>query len=66
MPNYNKTTNMGLVLTVNEDMKFQEWRRLMNGEGDGTEENPKSNMQIIDEVLGQIRNELIGVLEADY
>ena len=66
MTEYNKTTNMGLVLTVNEDMTFQEWRRLMNGEGDGTEENPKSNMQIIDEVLGQIRIELIGALEADY
>lgn len=66
MAEYNKTTNMGLALTIDETMKFQEWRRLMNGEGDGTEENPKSNMQIIDEVLGEIRNDLIGVLEADY
>lgn len=66
MDGFNKTTNMGLYLTVDENMKFQDWRRLMNGEGEGTEESPKSNMQIIDEVLGQIRNDLIGALEGDY
>ena len=66
MDEFNKTTNMGLYLTVDENMKFKDWRRLMNAEGDGTEENPYSNMQIIDQVLGQIRNDLIGALEGDY
>ena len=45
-----KTTNLGLNLTTDDTMKFVDWRKSIDGSGN----TEKSNMEIIDEALGNI------------
>ena len=45
-----KTTNLGLNLTTDDTMKFVDWRKSIDGSGN----IEKSNMEIIDEALGNI------------
>ncbi len=56
-----KTTNLGLELTTDDTTKFKDFREAMNGEGDGIEKS-KSNMQIIDEAIGDIDTALSAIL----
>lgn len=46
-----KSKNLGLNLTENEHITFKEWRESIDGYN---EETNKSNMQIIDEAIGNI------------
>ena len=45
-----KTTNLGLNLTTDDTMKFVDWRKSIDGSGN----IEKSNMEIIDEAIGNI------------
>lgn len=45
-----KTTNLGLNLTTDDTMKFVDWRKSIDGSGN----TEKSNMEIIDEAIGNI------------
>ena len=45
-----KTTNLGLNLTTDNTMKFVDWRKSIDGSGN----IEKSNMEIIDEAIGNI------------
>ena len=45
-----KTTNLGLNLTTEDTMKFIDWRKSIDGSGN----TEKSNMEIIDEAIGNI------------
>lgn len=45
-----KTTNLGLNLTTDDTMKFVDWRKSIDGSGNAE----KSNMEIIDEAIGNI------------
>lgn len=45
-----KTTNLGLNLTTDDTMKFIDWRKSIDGSGN----IEKSNMEIIDEAIGNI------------
>ena len=45
-----KTTNLGLNLTTDGTMKFVDWRKSIDGSGN----TEKSNMEIIDEAIGNI------------
>lgn len=45
-----KTTNLGLNLTTDDTMKFIDWRKSIDGSGN----TEKSNMEIIDEAIGNI------------
>ena len=49
-----KTTNLGLELTTDNSISFEEWRKSQNGQGVGSPADPKSNAQIIDEFAGAI------------
>lgn len=49
-----KTSFLNLDLTTDENTRFEDWQKALNGEGDGTEENPYSNMQIIDNAIQKI------------
>jgi len=40
---------LGLELTTDDVTTFENWRKALNGQGDGTEGSPKSNAQLIDE-----------------
>ena len=50
-----KTVNLGLELTDDNSTKFKDWREKINGVGDG---EIKSNMQIIDNAIGDINTQL--------
>ena len=57
-----KTSNIGLNLTEDDSTKFSDWRKSIDGNGTGS---GKSNMQIIDEVIGcqtEQLNALVGLL----
>lgn len=43
-----KTTNIGLTLTTDDQTLFRDWREIINGKGEG---DKKSNAQIIDEAF---------------
>lgn len=45
-----KTTNLGLNLTTDNTTKFIDWRKSIDGSGN----TEKSNMEIIDEAIGNI------------
>lgn len=45
-----KTTNLGLNLTTDDTTKFVDWRKSIDGSGN----TEKSNMEIIDEAIGNI------------
>ena len=45
-----KTTNLGLNLTTDNTIKFVDWRKSIDGSGN----TEKSNMEIIDEAIGNI------------
>ena len=45
-----KTTNLGLNLTTDNTTKFVDWRKSIDGSGN----TEKSNMEIIDEAIGNI------------
>ena len=45
-----KTTNLGLNLTTDNTLKFVDWRKSIDGSGN----IEKSNMEIIDEAIGNI------------
>ena len=45
-----KTTNLGLNLTTDGTTKFVDWRKSIDGSGN----TEKSNMEIIDEAIGNI------------
>ena len=45
-----KTTNLGLNLTTDNTTKFVDWRKSIDGSGNAE----KSNMEIIDEAIGNI------------
>ena len=45
-----KTTNLGLNLTTDNTTKFVDWRKSIDGSGN----TKKSNMEIIDEAIGNI------------
>ena len=45
-----KTTNLGLNLTTDDTTKFVDWRKSIDGSGN----TEKSNMEIIDEAIGDI------------
>lgn len=45
-----KTTNLGLNLTTDDTTKFIDWRKSIDGSGN----TEKSNMEIIDEAIGNI------------
>ena len=45
-----KTTNLGLNLTTDDTTKFIDWRKSIDGSGN----TEKSNMEIIDEAIGDI------------
>lgn len=45
-----KTTNLGLNLTTDATTKFIDWRKSIDGSGN----TEKSNMEIIDEAIGNI------------
>ena len=45
-----KTTNLGLNLTTDDTTKFVDWRKSIDGSGN----IEKSNMEIIDEAIGNI------------
>lgn len=45
-----KTTNLGLNLTTDDTTKFVDWRKSIDGSGN----TQKSNMEIIDEAIGNI------------
>ena len=45
-----KTTNLGLNLTTDDTTKFFDWRKSIDGSGN----TEKSNMEIIDEAIGNI------------
>ena len=45
-----KTTNWGLNLTTDNTTKFVDWRKSIDGSGN----TEKSNMEIIDEAIGNI------------
>lgn len=47
-----KTTNLGLNLNEDENTLFSTWRKSIDGNNGDTE---KSNMQIIDEAIGEIK-----------
>ena len=51
-----KTQNINLELTTDEQTKFIDWRRIMDGLGDGTQQSPYSNMQLIDLAVGDLIN----------
>lgn len=51
-----KTQNINLELTTDEQTKFIDWRRIMDGLGDGTIQSPYSNMQLIDLAVGDLIN----------
>lgn len=46
-----KTPNLGLHLTTDDTITFKSWREKLNGDGEG---ETKSNMQLIDEAIGNI------------
>lgn len=46
-----KTVNLGLNLTTDDNTKFKDWRKTIDGD-----EN--SNMQILDEAIGEIKARL--------
>lgn len=48
-----KTKNLGLNLTTDDETLFGDWRKSIDGENGETE---KSNMQILDEVVGELQN----------
>lgn len=50
-----KTTNLGLEIATEDTVLFKDWRNVINGQGAGTEADPKSNTQIIDEFAGAIQ-----------
>lgn len=52
-----KSKNIGLELTES-DLFFEDWYRSINGNNDG-EVRELSNMQIIDNELGKIRESLV-------
>ena len=52
-----KTTNLGLNLTTDTKIGVIEWRNSIDGVG-SKEKNNLSNMQIIDEVVGDILHTL--------
>ena len=45
-----KTINLGLNLTTDDTTKFVDWRKSIDGSGN----TEKSNMEIIDEAIGNI------------
>lgn len=45
-----KTKNLGLNLTTDDATKFSDWQKSI----DGTGNTEKSNMEIIDEAIGNI------------
>lgn len=45
-----KTINLGLNLTTDDATKFVDWRKSIDGSGN----TEKSNMEIIDEAIGNI------------
>ena len=45
-----KTTNLGPNLTTDDTTKFVDWRKSIDGSGN----TEKSNMEIIDEAIGNI------------
>ena len=45
-----KTINLGLNLTTDNTTKFVDWRKSIDGSGN----TEKSNMEIIDEAIGNI------------
>ena len=45
-----KTKNLGLNLTTDDTTKFSDWQKSI----DGTGNTEKSNMEIIDEAIGNI------------
>lgn len=53
-----KTTNLGLNLTTDDSTDFYEWQKSIDGEGQGDEASPLSNMQIIDNAIGDIASVL--------
>lgn len=56
-----KTTYAGLELTTDLSTDFGTWQKSINGEGDGTTDNPKSNMQLIDDTMQSMYNDMVSV-----
>ena len=56
-----KTENLGLELTTQDTTTFKAWRESINGQGDGITQD-KSNMQLIDEAIGDIDTALSNIL----
>ena len=52
-----KTTNLGLNLTTDDTTKFVDWRKSIDGSGNAE----KSNMEIIDEAIGNINGTIDGI-----
>ena len=61
-----KTTNLGLNLTTDDNMKFGDWRKTIDGENSTENGEELSNFQIIDNAIGNIEevlNQILGVGE---
>ena len=55
-----KTTNLGLNLTTDDTTKFIDWRKSIDGSGN----TEKSNMEIIDEAIGN-RNAILDAINGE-
>ena len=61
-----KTTNIGLELTTNDQITFEEWRKIQNGENSTANGGTLSNMQIIDAWLAPVLYSLLTITPSQW